>query len=218
MNSFYQIPKLLQWIFTLIFAGVGVFVCTLWFQTADNLFLMILSVFLVVPIIQFLFTPFFTLIKVYQYLSPMLLVFGATPERYDLHNGTSFDYLFVYRNTKAGMNWQNKLLACFMEGLLVIIDRIESGELPETIEVRGSSYFLSDATIKRLGFESKATGWGEKLNLLVNYLDLMWMYSLSKGRLAYPNLKNIKTITTTGGELVRQKEQFQRMKNFLENR
>ncbi|MEM9053075.1 MAG: hypothetical protein AAGC47_13565 [Bacteroidota bacterium] len=218
MSNFYSLPKATQWVLSILLLigclGFGL----PWLDYLDQPLIFILLIFVIVPIFQFLTTPFMTLTGVYTYLSPMLLVYSARPERYDLHNGTSFDYIHHYRNTKAGMKWQNQLLLYFMDGLLEIIRRIESGELPETVEVRGSSYFLSDQTIERLGFKSKKTGIAEKFNIIVNYLDLVWMYSLSKGKLSFPNLANIKTITTKGQQLVQQKDQFLKMKTFLEKR
>ncbi len=196
--------------------SLGFFI--IWMNLFEVNFLAILLLFLMTPAMQFLVSPLMTLLGVYKYLSPMLLVYAARPELYDLHNGTSFDYLFHYRKTRSGNQWQNRLLLYYIQGLLEVIRQIESEQLPATIEVRGSTYFLADSTIERLGFEAHPTVWYEKANLVINYLDLIWMYSLSKGKLSLPKMSNVKTATTTGERLVAQKSKLESLKAFLEKR
>jgi hypothetical protein len=218
MNKFYDLPKYAQWIVTAIILLILGFLVNFWIKLTGVFLLAILLIFIITPIMQFLIAPLMKLTGVYQYLSPMLLVYSPSEKKYDLHNGTSFDYLFLYQNTNSGLTWQNRMRGYYMTGLLVIIDKVEIGELPDTVEVRGSSYFLSEQTTKRLGFQSKSTGAAEKLNILINYLDLVWMYSLSKRKLSFPKLKNIKTVSTTRAMLLKNKEQFLKIKHFLEGR
>lgn len=164
---------------------------------------------------HFTSTPFHRLQGTYKYYSPMLLVFMPSNEKYDIHSGTSFDYLFVMWGTPAGKPFRNKLLSHYLEGLLKIIEEIELGAIPKSVLVRGSSYFFGERTAKRFGFEIKETGKEEKSNFLFLYFDLTWMYSLSQGKLAFPKLSEIKTAEISGEDLCKQKDKLLRMCNYL---
>jgi hypothetical protein len=158
------------------------------------------------------------LLGIYRYLSPMLLVYGATPKRYDLHNGTSFDYLLCFLEHRKPIRWRNQVLLHYIDGLLAIVQQIEEHAIPESIEIRGSSYFFSARTASKLGFETTRSGISEKMNILLNCIDLTWMYSLSKGRLVVPKLHEIQTVSTRGATLKRKKEVLLQLKRVLENR
>lgn len=218
MNKFYKIPKLLQWIIAIIFF-ILVFALMLWWLNLCKInILFYFLIFVFVPISQFLATPFLSLIGVYHYLSPMLMVFMPSQKKYDIHNGTSFDYLFLMTNTKAGTEWRNKILQYFLKGLMVIIERIESGKLSEDIVIRGSSYFFSERTAKRLGFEIQRAGIFEKINIIINFLDLMWMYSIAFGKLKIPNVFRMKSAKIKGKELLLKKAEIENLYHYLKNK
>ena len=218
MNSFYRLPKIVQWIIAVFMLLILFLIMGTWMDLMSVHILFILAAFIVVPFFQFLATPFFTLTKIYTYLSPMLLVYAANKKTYDLHNGTGFDLMMTKGDTPSGLEWRHRVLKYYIEGFLKIIDKLENKELPETLEVRGSSYFFNDQTAERLGFKIKETPIHEKLNIYLNYLDLIWMYSVSKGQLSLPKVTDVKTVSTTGSELVKQKEQFLSLLKHLKRR
>jgi hypothetical protein len=50
---------------------------------------------------------------------------------------------------------------------------------------------------------------------VANYLDLIWMYSLAQGKLAFPNLKKIKTASIKGTDLVANKAKLETLSAYL---
>lgn len=217
-HTFYQLPAILQWLIAAVFALVMLAVTLMWIVLASNWPPAYLLFFLLVPLMQWFITPLFTLIGVYSYLSPMLLVYMPTAARHDLHNGTSFDYFFVMRGTPKGARFKWKMLYFYTSGLLRLIEKLEAGDIPPEIQIRGSSYFFSKSTLQRFGFGMKHAMLHEKLNILANYLDLIWMYSIVHGRLRFPSIRTIRTAHTTGAELLEQKENILRLHGYLKGR
>ena len=215
MNKFYEINRILQWIIALTMLLVMLVIFTIWIKIVLYNPLGFFLIFLVAPFWQFLTTPFFKLIGLYDYLSPMLLVFGASDKKYDLHNGTSFDYLFMTGKNQPRKQFRKKVFDYYLIGLLKIIERIENKSLSENVVVRGSSYFFRDRTANELGFKLSKTNMGEKINILANYLDLLWMYSFAQGKIAFPNLNNIKTAEIKGTDLVANKAKLETLSSYL---
>lgn len=218
MNVFYQQAKWLQWFLAILMGLLFLGIMSLWVHFLPYGIPVYALFFLILPLYHLLCTPIFSLFGVYTYLSPMLLVYNASEKQYDLHNGTSFDYLMLMRKVAPGPRMRKKLLVYYLDGLLEVIRRIESGVLPATIIVRGSSYFFSKRTASKLGFELSPTKASERTNIYLNYFDLVWMYSLSKGRLAFPRVKSVKTASVSGERLLANREQIEYMRSLLKDR
>lgn len=175
--------------------------------------------YLLLPLIISLFhlttPPLFRLLGLYQYLSPMLLVNIPTKKQYELHNGTSFDYLMnICRFRRHGV--KSILLYDYLNGLLKIIEEVENGTLPESVTIKGSSYFFSESTAARFGFSIGRATIGGKLNATINYFDLIWMYSLANKKLTFPNLKRMKRATIMGIILSENKAKIHQTLNRIE--
>ena len=208
-HPFYGLSPIIQWLVALSFLLIIGLFLLIWVSLLYRPLIYCLMFFVLTPIFQFLFTPLGKLTGMYTYLSPMLLVFGATKEKYDLHLGTSFDIWWVMRGVPAGRPWRMATLAYILKGLLTIIDRIESGALPPTIKITGSSYFFSNRTAAKLGFKTSKASTFVVVNIIFNYIDLFWMYSVASGSIRLPQLTNIKMAETTGAQLVAHKTKIQ---------
>lgn len=153
----------------------------------------------------------FRLLGVYKYLSPMLLVFGANDKNYDIHSGTSFDYLCWLKWEDRGQVAREKIWGYFLEGLLAIAEEIENGKRPKSLVVSGTSYFFSENTAKRLGLSLEKPELFYRLNLYFNFIDLFWMYSFAWGRWRMPKLSEAKKAVITGEELLKQKPHLEKV-------
>ena len=205
MKDFYSFNKFFQWIIAILMVMTLLLLVYFWRGVMDNSFLEFLFIFIFVPSYSFLFTPLFTLLNIFKYKSPMLLVLVGSKKNYALHSGTSFDYLTKMGNVKSGIAFQNKVLEYHLEGFLKIIDEVENNVIPDSAIIKGSSYFFSESTVKRLNFKIAPTNNFEKIVICLNYLEILWMLSRAKGKLSFPKITNFKTVQTTGKELVESK-------------
>ncbi len=209
MNDFYKLPKTWQWIISLAFLLLGLFVAILIIEKGYSNPFIYTAFVLYVPISQFLYTPLFRLTGGYTYYSPMLLGYMVNDQQIDLHSGTGFDHLLVLRKLKPGIELRNKILHYHVEGLLNIISMIEKKQIPETVSVVGTSYFFSDRTLNKLGFQIEKASLYYRANLFINFMDLFWMYSLSRGKVSIPAVWDAKKAMITGNKLVAQKKQLE---------
>ncbi len=209
MKRFNKLSIFNQWLIAISFALVLILILLLWIRLVNESKLWMLFIFVMVPIIQFLITPIFTLLGLYTYYSPMVVSFGSNKRLIDLHNGSSFDYLLEMSGTKPGIIWKKKMLCHYLTALLNIIKQIENGDLSDTITIRGSSYFLNQRSAEKLGFRVNSTSIAEKVNIALNYVDLIWMYSLTNGKLTFPDLTRITTVSITGSDLIERKQRIE---------
>ena len=202
MNNFYKQPKTVQWIVSILLLIVGFLPALYIIEKGYSQPMFYLMFILYVPIGQFAFTPLYRHTGVYTYYSPMLLGCMANGRQIDLHSGASFDYLFVMRRYKAGVEMRNRLLMYHVEGLIQLNHLIENKSIPETVHIVGTSYFFKERTLKKLGFEIENPSLFYRLNLFVNGIDLFWMYSLSQGKLSIPKLWHVKKASISGAKLI----------------
>jgi hypothetical protein len=215
MNDFYKLHKLFQWPVALLLLVIGFTPLLTLIEIGHKEPLFYLVFILYVPLAQFTFTPFFKLIGVYRYYSPMLLGYMANDKQIDLHNGTTFDYLWVMRKVKPGIEMRNRVLMYQLEGMQNIIQQIESNIIPQTVTIIGTSYFFSNRTLKKLGFEIVKPSLFYRLNILVNFIDLTCLYSLSKGRFTIPNLLSVKKASISGKKIVENKKNIEEILMIL---
>ena len=205
MNNYYKQPKIVVWIESIFLLLIGIVLGILIIVKGNDNAMYYLGFFLYVPVSQFLFTPIYTLTGGYTYYSPMLLGYMANDTQIDLHSGTSFDHLFVLRKYPSGTPLRNRILLYHLEGLLRLIQLIEEKRIPESVNIVGTSYFFNDRTLLKLGFQIEKASLFYRINLLINGIDLFWMYSLSQGKLAIPTLWYAKKASIQGNQLVQSK-------------
>ena len=215
MNKFYSLNITLQWAIALLMLVVPFVIIALWMIFHQDYKIAYTLILIVPSSIQFFAAPIAKLSGLHKYLSPMLLVNSPSDKKYEIHNGTTFDYLMVMNNVKPGPEFSKKMLAYYLEGLLKIIEKIETNELSEKVLIQGSSYFFNERTAKKLGFQLKKTTFGKIINATVNYLDLLWMYSIAKGKLTFPKINYMITVEIIGSELVKNKNKLKDFSAYL---
>lgn len=218
MNNFYKQPKILQWIESILLLLFGFLPAILIIEKGYSQPILYLLFIIYGPIGQFSFTPFFRLIGVYKYYSPMLLGYMVNNNQIDLHSGGSFDYLFVMRKYNSGIELRNKLLMYHLEGIINLVKLIENKSIPEKVNIVGTSYFFNNRTLHKMRFEIMNPSLFDRVNLFVNFIDLIWMYSLSKGKFSIPKLWNAKKASITGTKLIESKEILQEFYDKIKTR
>lgn len=206
MNDFYKQPIVLVWTEAVLLMVIGFYPAFIIIEAGYSQPLFYLVFFIYLPFLQFAGTPLFRLTGIYKYYSPMLIGYMANNVQIDLHSGGSFDYLFVMRKFRIGSEIRRSILIYHLEGLLNIINLIESDKIPSTVNIVGTSYFFNERTANKFGFKLVNPSIFYRLNLMVNFIDLFWMYSVAKGRLSIPKIGSANKLEIIGSKLVDKKE------------
>jgi hypothetical protein len=218
MNNFYNLPKTMQWTTAMLLLIIGFLPALFIIERGYSQPIFYSLFILYIPIAQFAYTPLFSLTGVYKYYSPMLLGYMANDKQIDLHSGSGFDYLIVMRKYKSGVELRNKLLMYHIEGLLQLIQLIENKSIPETVNIVGTSYFFNDRTLSKIGFDVVNPSMLYRINLFVNFIDLTWMFSLSKGKFLIPKFWKATKASISGARLVESKKDIEDLYDKMKRR
>ena len=202
MKARYLTSKTFQYLVGILLLVLGMACFFGWYALMERSFVYVLLLPFLISILQFCSTPISRATGVYQYQSPMLLVYNANEKVYDLHSGTTFDYLLHMKWAERGPEAQRKMLAFFIDGLLEIIAKIENGTIPASVKVVGTSYFFSERTAKKWGFKMAKPSAFYRFNLILNGLDLFILYSYAQNRIVFPKIWDAKKMEALGSELL----------------
>jgi len=180
-----------------------------------------LFVILIFPITLSIIAPFFDTPSLKKsggliYYSPLFLSEKPKNGMIKIHGGTLFDYVFVIDLKMNGKQRTNFIIQQYLEGLLNLIEEKENNNY-ENINIRGTSYIINDRTAQRIGFKVIKTDYIQKLILIYNYFNVLITYSIAKGKLSFPKLKETKTFETKLYELVERKDSIRNLNEKLKS-
>lgn len=202
LNNFYNLPKYIQWIISVLLLLGGMYALTPVFDKGYFLFL----IPILAPFLNFITAPILKLMGFYKYLNPYVLSTVQTDEKYDLHNIFTFDYFVNFKWADRGKPAQKTLLAHYFKALLTIIERIELEQLSPDVKIIGHSYFFSDRTAEKLGFTVSKASFFWVANSAIQFIELTYLYSFSQGRWAIPKFWKVKRAEIVGHDLIKKKE------------
>ena len=156
-----------------------------------------------VPMYSFVAMPIMTLLGVFDFKSELLFVQKDAKKRNALHFGSFFDCLMSGMFWDKKYSFRNRMLISLLEGLIEIAREVENGKIKKEEIIIGSSYFFKESTAKKLGFTLTDLQTSHKYILYSNYIEILFIYSMTHGKLRFPNFSTFKTVQTTGEELVR---------------
>ncbi|WP_186755295.1 hypothetical protein [Echinicola salinicaeni] len=147
-----------------------------------------------------------------------LLFFSEKPKNgiVQIHGGTLFDYVFVIDRKLHGKERQRLIIQQYLEGLLDLIEEIESQQADDMI-IRGTSYIINERTARKMGFKLVETDFLQKLILLYNFFNIMISASIAKGKLTLPKLRDTQTFEASLHELVKRKAYISSLNEQLKN-
>ncbi|UZR93814.1 hypothetical protein [Chondrinema litorale] len=151
------------------------------------------------------------------YYSPLLIVEKKKEAILNLHGGTLFDYCFVLDRKQNAAERTKFILKSYLEGIVNLIKEYETSDKTHS-KVKATSYIINERTAKKAGFKLAKTDGLQNFILLINYIPLTLSYSMSKGKLAFPNLANIKSYECEISDLIANKVFLQNLlKRFNKN-
>lgn len=175
-----------------------------------KLILWIFALITALRFIRFATTPLLRWIGYYTYYSPMFFTM-PTPTTLEIHLGTSYD--FFQQNPTPKL-----VLKYLAEGLVNFCSAIESGAVDRQRIIKGTVYYINDSTLRQFGFEPCPPNLFQWALFLQNYLEACLLLTLSKRRISFVSLSNVRRVKARSGDLLRYKERYLEYLRYLENR
>lgn len=217
VRSFYSYPKLIQWIISVL---VGILAITL-----STIFLITLFFpfnFLLIPFVKsathFSLVPLLRLCGFLNYHSPLFLTVKYKNNFWEIHNGTTFDYVLNMKWAYRGGRAKHITIKNYFEGLLNLINDLKKRNNPKDIELVGTSYFIGRNTIRKIGFSEEDVTPIKRVLFIIDYINLMLMYSFSKGKISFPNILKLRKVKIKGDRLIKAEDKIREYFSMLRKR
>jgi hypothetical protein len=148
------------------------------------------------------------------YYSPLFLTEKEKNGVITMHGGTLFDYYYVIDRTLNGTQRTNLIIKGYLDGLLNLIEEYE-GKVPNSIKIKGTSYIINERTANKIGLKKVKTSLLQSFILGFNFVNLTCSYSLAKGKLSFPDLRNTHSFEGDLDTLIQQKTYLLRLRKLL---
>lgn len=149
-----------------------------------------------------------------RYFSPLFITEKESKGVITIHGGTLLDYVYVIDRSQMGPERTRFILKCYLLGLIRLIEELEENPQKNVI-LEGTSYIINERTARKIGFEKQKTNWGQTFLLLFNYLNITATYSLSKGKLSFPNVNAITTFRGNSEDVRKRKSYLKELYDKL---
>ncbi len=181
-----------------------------------TIILYIILLVIVWRFVRFITTPLLKWLGFYKYHSPLFMTVQVAPKLYELHLGTSWDFVFRHRINPSSLKIN------VLEGLLILCNKIENGEFPRDVILKGNPYFLKSSSLARFGFKNRKLNWFEYFMTLLSFPESTILLSISRRELKFANINNNRIVYINSTELLTNKPiitlLLQRLKNSPDNK
>ena len=213
-HSFFELTRTRQWTLSITFAILGavlilssIFLCM--YLQQPWLLLFLIPLYFVFA--QLLDIPFGHLRGTLIHYSPMLIV-QPMSGTWHLHTTTLFDQLFALPQKDPKLSNQQQILIWILDGFLALIEELKD---QPNIPLVGTTHFLSPRRAEKLGFTIQAADAGSKFILIINYLNLVLSMSITKGRLCFPKLDQVRRFEINSADLISKEALFRNWRDQL---
>lgn len=167
--------------------------------------LLVVFLIIIIRLFRFITTPILKFVGFYKYYSPMLMTVPLPFNIYDIHLGTSWDFLRISETHP------RKMIRFILEGFVNIANDIENGKIKPNKSFRGNTFYLKESTIIRFGFRTRKMNLIETLLFILNYAELCLLNSIYKKRFYLIPTGNIMIVTFNANDILANKRKFENM-------
>ncbi len=147
-------------------------------------------------ILRWLSTPLLRRIGFYRYYAPLFFIQPFGRNRVELHLGTTWDLMKAQRLSPQA------IMSSLVMGISGLVADAKRGRLQPELKVRATTYFLSESTLTRFGFDVRRPNVLEYLAFIGNYAEVCILRSVVAGRLQFVDLRRVLMAETTVQTLV----------------